>query len=124
MGGYDSNPGDGFGAFAMKRHSQLIRMIATDGNLSPEEIAEGPELAEAAKWEHVSVSLANRCPTWEEMCIIKSLFWDDDDVVLQFHPPKSDYVNQHPFCLHLWRYKGEIPRPPTITVGLRQPSLA
>lgn len=22
-------------------------------------------------WEHVSVSLARRCPTWEEMCIIK-----------------------------------------------------
>ena len=25
-------------------------------------------------WDHVSVSLADRCPTWAEMCFIKDLF--------------------------------------------------
>src|SRR5580658_4748259 len=45
------------------------------------------------EFEHVSVSLAHRCPTWEEMCKIKDLFWDDEDVVVQFHPAKSEYVN-------------------------------
>ena len=25
-------------------------------------------------WEHVSVSLQNRCPTWDEMCRIKDIF--------------------------------------------------
>ena len=56
-------------------------------------------------WEHVSVSIPSekRTPTWEEMCYIKSLFWDDEDAVVQFHPPKSDYVNLHQYCLHLWR---------------------
>ena len=54
-------------------------------------------------WEHVSVSLVDRCPTWQEMCFVKSLFWGDDDLVVQFHPPESEYVNSHPFCLHLWR---------------------
>jgi hypothetical protein len=54
-------------------------------------------------WEHVSVSTLVRCPTWEEMCFVKALFWDDDDCVVQFHPPKSEYVNHHPYCLHLWR---------------------
>lgn len=58
-------------------------------------------------WEHVSVSLnTKRCPTWEEMCYIKSLFWDDCDCVVQFHPPSSQYVNNHPFTLHLWREVG------------------
>ena len=55
------------------------------------------------RWEHVSVSLPSRCPTWEEMAFIKALFWDDDDCVVQFHPPRSEYVNNHPYCLHLWR---------------------
>lgn len=54
-------------------------------------------------WEHVSASLTKRCPNWPEMCLIKDIFWDSEDAVIQIHPPKSKYVNQHPFCLHLWR---------------------
>ena len=34
-------------------------------------------------WEHVSVSLKDRCPRWQEMCYIKDLFWNDDEVVIQ-----------------------------------------
>lgn len=117
--GYETVAGDPFGVFAMKRHGDVIRMIATDGYLTEEEIAGDVKLGEIANWEHVSVSLEHRCPTWEEMCIVKALFWDDEETVLQFHPPESDYVNQHRFCLHLWRYKGEMPRPPSIAVGLK-----
>ena len=58
-------------------------------------------------WEHVSVSCENRCPNWPEMCFIKNLFWDDEEVVVQFHPKKSEYVNVHPYCLHLWKKEGE-----------------
>jgi hypothetical protein len=57
-------------------------------------------------WEHVSITLrtgVERCPTWEEMCKIKAIFWDEDDAVIQIHPKKSDYVTLHPTCLHLWR---------------------
>lgn len=54
-------------------------------------------------WEHVSVSLGNRCPTWDEMCFVKNLFWDEEDIAIQFHPAKSEYVNLHPYALHLWR---------------------
>lgn len=66
-------------------------------------------------WEHVSISVINishsghtkiepRCPTWEEMCYIKNLFWDDpEDMVIQIHPPESEYVSVHRYCLHLWR---------------------
>ena len=54
-------------------------------------------------WEHVSVSLADRCPTWEEMSFIKSLFWDDADLVVQLHPPTDQHINNHNYCLHLWR---------------------
>lgn len=72
-------------------------------------------------WEHVSVSLHDRCPTWEEMCFIKSQFWDDEDFVVQMHPPKSEWVNNHNYCLHLWRKAGTddfCERPPSIMVGV------
>lgn len=54
-------------------------------------------------WDHVSVSLKTRTPTWDEMCAIKDLFFDPHEVVMQIHPAKYNYVNHHPFCLHLWR---------------------
>lgn len=73
-------------------------------------------------WEHVSVSKMDRCPTWEEMCRVKDAFWDPEDVVIQIHPPASDYVNNHPFCLHLWRKAGTndfCELPPSIMVGTK-----
>ena len=62
-------------------------------------------------WEHVSIEVwitkgkgyITRTPTWDEMCYIKSVFWDDEDTVIQFHPPKSEYVNIKENVLHLWR---------------------
>lgn len=69
-------------------------------------------------WDHVSVSLATRCPTWEEMCAIKDLFFEAEDLVVQYHPPKTQYVNCHPYCLHLWRPEaGGIPLPPAIMIA-------
>ena len=69
-------------------------------------------------WEHVSVSLKGRCPRWQEMCYIKDLFFYEEEVVIQYHPKKSDYVNLHPHCLHLWRPTDiEIPTPPKEFVG-------
>lgn len=69
-------------------------------------------------WEHVSVSRQNRTPTWEEMCRVKDLFWDAEECVVQYHPPKSDYRNLHKYCLHLWKpLEVEIPRPPAFTVA-------
>jgi len=45
-------------------------------------------------WEHVSVSCEDRCPTWGEMAKVKSLFWSDNETVLQFHPRRAEYINQ------------------------------
>lgn len=73
-------------------------------------------------WEHVSASLPDRCPTWDEMCVIKSLFWDDEDCVMQLHPPRSQWISNHPYCLHLWRPTGvhPIPTPPSWMVGYKE----
>lgn len=73
-----------------------------------------------AGFEHCSVSMPTRCPSWEQMCAIKDVFWNDDEVCMQLHPAKKDYVNNHPYCLHIWKPINEkIPLPPTILVGLK-----
>lgn len=78
-------------------------------------------ISDGADWEHVSVSLSNnRLPTWTEMCAIKDIFWDPVDCVMQLHPPATEYINNHPACLHLWRPKDQdIPQPPSIMVGVK-----
>ena len=73
--------------------------------------------SEDVQWEHVSVHVydGKRCliPRWDEMCKIKDLFWDEEDVVVQYHPKKSEYINCHEYTLHLWRPVGfELPYPP------------
>ena len=75
------------------------------------------EIPISRSWEHVSCHkrFMNQrfVPSWNDMCKIKKLFWDDEDCVIQYHPPKSEYVNINPYVLHLWRPVGiEIPRPP------------
>lgn len=72
-------------------------------------------------WEHVSVSLGHKMPGWDEMSFIKGLFWSAEDIVIQIHPPKSESINNHKYCLHLWRKAGTndyLERPPSIMVGL------
>lgn len=78
-------------------------------------------------WEHVSVTVydksmnqINRTPTWDEMCFIKNKFWSEDATVIQFHPAKADYVNNHPYCLHLWRSTNEAqPKPNADLIGFK-----
>lgn len=73
---------------------------------------EGRELRVIASdwgnWQHVSVSLKNRCPNWREMCFIKNLFWNEDEECIQFHPKKKEYVNLMQRCLHIWKPPYEI----------------
>lgn len=109
-----STPMDGNnGLFIVKLDGSLMaRCIASDG----------------LGWEHVSVSLArkqtkqyrplHRCPTWEEMCQVRVEFWDEADVVLQFHPSQSEHINYYEYCLHLWRPAGvNVTTPNSILVG-------
>lgn len=68
-------------------------------------------------WDHVSVSLKNRCPNWREMCFIKNLFFEPDELVIQFHPPEKDYINLGKTVLHMWRpWNQEIELPPIYMV--------
>jgi len=75
-------------------------------------------VSDGGGWEHVSVSIHGKMPTWKEMSFVKDLFWTDDEAVMQLHPPRAEYVNNHETCLHLWRPTDQpIPLPPSEYVG-------
>lgn len=98
-----SNEGESGGVFIIPIHSKTSKT-----GIERLTIIAGVD----SDWEHVSVSLPNRTPTWEEMCKVKDLFWEEHECVIQYHPPKEDYVNLHKHCLHLWRpLKSVIPMP-------------
>jgi hypothetical protein len=107
-GPYASTPDYGnCGAFRVPCQGFFLNVLASD------------ELG----WDHVSVSLPDRCPTHEEMEQVRSLFFKDDECVLQYSVPRTEHINQHPFCLHMFRPQAVdvvIPRPPSWMVGLVQ----
>lgn len=111
---FASESGSNFGAFLFPVNGVGLKVICSEGD--PEHwIACGLPLP---AFDHVSVSTKNRCPTWEEMHYVKMLFWDNEETVIQYHPPKSKYVNAHPYCLHLWKPVGfELPIPPQKTLA-------
>lgn len=95
-------PGDsGNGCFKVFVRGRSFYVIASNGG----------------GWEHVSISPGSdrrkSCPTWDEMCAIKDMFFRPDECVVQYHPAATDYINLHPYCLHLWRpVEGTFPTPP------------
>jgi len=104
-GRFASSPADGAnGAYKIPVGSRYLHALVSDGQYDG--------------WEHVSVNGGDRVPTWDEMCTIKALFWDDEEAVIQYHPRASQYVNCHPYVLHLWRPTAvPLPEPPSILIG-------
>lgn len=56
-------------------------------------------------FEHVLLNPKNRLPTYEEMANLKDIFWNQNEVTIQVHPSKSEYINIENYTLHLWRHR-------------------
>lgn len=54
------------------------------------------------RWLHLSVSNPTRLPKWRELVEVKELFLGLERYAYQVVPPRSRYVNIHPFVLHLF----------------------
>ena len=112
---YDGHD-DHFGMFQVKTsgHPKPLRIITSRYR---EDDPEGPN---NPPWNHVSVSLPNRCPTWMEMSHVKDLFFEPHEVAMQLHVAEEDHVSNHDYCLHIWQPVGLIiPTPPSIMVGYK-----
>lgn len=93
------------GIFDLKIKGEKYRVVASNG--------EG--------WEHLSISgVKHKIPSWTTMCTVKDMFFDEEEVVIQIHPKKSEYINNVSNCLHLWKpINKEIPTPPSWMVGIK-----
>lgn len=108
-GEFASPRGATHGAFVVHSTRPSLMVLASDGSDWP---------FGGLVWEHVSVSTRVRTPTWDEMELVRSWCWRDDELVLQFSVPREQHVNFDEHCLHLWRPIGvEIPLPPAATIG-------
>ena len=91
------------GAFMVPLEGEVWQVILSDG----------------MGWKHLSITNAQKrvVPTWNIMCRVKDLFYADEDWVVQFHPAKADYVNDHPYVLHLWMPLNDpLPKPFVVMV--------
>ena len=76
-----------------------------------------------AGWEHVSVSpyIRRIIPSYDDMCKLKDMFWNEDEDAIHIFPRKDNYVNNLENCIHLWAcsYKPMV-LPPSCLVGFRK----
>jgi len=99
--GYGDKSGGYYEVVSPVQKDKNLRIIASNGD----------------GWDHVSISLPHRTPTWREMDFVKRLFFKPDEIVMQLHPAESKHINLHENCLHLWRpQKQAIPTPPLYMV--------
>lgn len=86
--------------------------------------AKGPVRAivstDEGRW-HLSVSCADRLPTWDELGDARDALLPADVWLCMPHPPRDYWMNIHPHCMHLyetrdsvlvrlWRENGEAAR--------------
>jgi hypothetical protein len=62
-------------------------------------------LSDGWGFRHLSVSNAQnrKLPSWTVMCRLKEAFFGDEDWVVQYFPPKEQYINDCGWCFHLWQ---------------------
>lgn len=54
------------------------------------------------RWWHLSISCADRYPTWEEIKDARYSLLPMGLTFAQLLPPLNEFVNIHPNCFHLW----------------------
>jgi len=53
-------------------------------------------------WLHVSIAHNARYPTWDEILSVRSWGFPEETEVVMVLARKSEYVNLHQNCFHLW----------------------
>jgi len=71
-------------------------------------------------WVHVSLSCKHRIPPWDELKRVKHDFIGPDRWAYQVLPSEKQYVNIHPFVLHLFALLDGEPALPDFTEYLRK----
>lgn len=73
------------------RHTSGLKVIATVAREN-----------DGQRWAHISCSYADRLPSWGDLVNVKEIFLGRDALALQVLPPRDEWINQHPYTLHLF----------------------
>lgn len=65
-------------------------------------IASACQESDGKRWVHLSCAYPSRLPTWTELTMIRDVLLGAHAKTIQVLAPKSEHVNIHPYCLHLW----------------------
>lgn len=65
-------------------------------------ISDDDDFGDGHRWRHLSVSRNDRVPSYDELLAVRDRFFPADAEVIQVFPPRTEHVNVHPYCLHLW----------------------
>lgn len=84
------------------RPKNKLRVICTLDDIGKH----GDNPQQGGKLLHLSVSYANKLPTWDDLRLVRAGFFRDDIDAMMVMPQEKDYINTHQFTFHLW----EIPK--------------
>ena len=56
---------------------------------------------------HLSISNPDHYPEWDTIKFVRYSFCPEDITMAMLLPPKSEYVNLHSNCFHLWQLREE-----------------
>ena len=76
-------------------------------------------------WDHVSVCLLDRkgnfierTVTWDEMCLVKEMLFNDDEAVIEIHTSDEFEMYEKDYTIDLWKpLNKEMPLPNPDLVG-------
>lgn len=60
------------------------------------------------RW-HCSIAHPRRMPTWDEVRAARTRYTPDQVPMALVLPSAECYVNEHPYCLHVWELRDPFP---------------
>lgn len=95
-----------------KLQAGVYRFIVSEDDQFCVQHPNGTIEGDTRRWRHVSLSLEDRLPTYDELFDARKLFFPLSAEVIQVFPPIEEHVSYHPYCLHLWWCKDGRLTPP------------
>lgn len=76
-------------------------------------------ISDGLGFKHLSVTNAQKkiLPGWNILTRLKDLFYGDDEWAVVYFPAKEEYIDDHPYCHHLWCPLNDLlPKPSIVLV--------
>ena len=80
----------------------MERILAYFGLPNECTVAVNAWMHNAQVWLHASIAYPNRLPNYDDLCMLKVSVFGQEGIAYQVFEARSNHVNIHPNCLHLF----------------------